>query len=522
VAGRILINDRYELEDLPIARGGMGEVYGARDVTLDREVAVKWIRFPSGVPDEEFVRRFGRESRITARLEHPGVPTVFDMGTHEGRPYMVMQRIRGISLSDLIAEQGRLPIGWAAGIAAQICSVLTAAHEASLLHRDLKPSNVMLEANGSVKVLDFGLAAAPTLPDFSRITHSGQPLGTPGYMAPEQIVAGVSGPHSDLYALGCTLFEMIAGEALFQAATSYSLMTQQVTEPPRPLRQIRPDTPTLLERLVLSLLEKKPENRPASAHAVHEALMPFATRLGMLPGALDPPSTISPTRMYAQVLGRVLAESEPAPRPTDERREPKAPTRRPRAEAAFDRTKLKASLAEARGLVRQSRHNQAAELLESTVHAAVSAFGATDSEVVNLRVELADARFELGDYRGAAPEYRRLAKDVGDPDSRLALRCRLKEATCHALLGDAPHALTQLKALVSDQTRVFGADDPGTIDMRRQIALLQLGAGDQVGATQTLQRLKADLSRLSGPNHPTVREIEDLLVKLDERGGLPG
>jgi hypothetical protein len=386
--------------------------------------------------------------------------------------------------------------------------VLAAAHEASLVHRDLKPSNVMLEADGGVKVLDFGLAVAPTLPDFSKITQSGQPLGTPGYMAPEQILAGVSGPHSDLYALGCTLFEMLAGEALFHATTSYSLMTQQVTEPPRPLRRVRPETPPRLERLVLSLLEKKPEDRPVSAHAVYEALLPFVTGLGLLPGALDPPATISPARMYAQVLGRVLTDVGAAPSSTK-------PSARQRARAPFDRAKLRASLAEARGLVRQSRHSQAAELLESTVDSAVAAFGATDPEVVSLRVELADTRFEVGDYRRAAPEYQQLARDVGDPNSRLALRCRLKEATCHALLGDAPHALTQLRTLVVDQTRVFGPDDPGTIDLRRQIALLQLGAGDQAGATQTLQRLKQDLSRLNGPTHPSVREVEELLRKLD-------
>ena len=128
----------------------MGEVWFGRDVRLDRPVAVKFVRLPEGEPDD-YVRRFVRESRITARLEHPGVPAVYDVGTHEQRPYLVMQRIRGISLKALLADHGPLPVGWVAAVAAQVCAVLSAAHRASLVHRDLKPSNLMMEPDGTVK-----------------------------------------------------------------------------------------------------------------------------------------------------------------------------------------------------------------------------------------------------------------------------------------------------------------------------------------------------------------------------------
>ncbi|MET8195488.1 protein kinase, partial [Micromonospora sp. NPDC005222] len=111
----MLINGRYELEDLPIGRGGMGEVYLGRDIKLDRAIAVKFIRFPAGSYDQDYIRRFVRESRITARLEHPGVPAVYDVGTHENRPFLVMQRILGVSVADLVAEQGPLPVPPAAG-----------------------------------------------------------------------------------------------------------------------------------------------------------------------------------------------------------------------------------------------------------------------------------------------------------------------------------------------------------------------------------------------------------------------
>lgn len=306
---RTLINGRFELEDLPFARGGMGEIWFGRDLRLDREVAVKIVRYPSGVPDRAFVRRFLRESRVMAGLAHPGVPAVYDVGTHQQRPYLVMQRIRGVSLKDLIAEQGPLPIGWVAAIGAQICAVLAAAHEASLVHRDLKPSNVMVDSEGAVKVIDFGLTTGSIPADFSRLTASGEPLGTPAYMAPEQVTAGLCTPQSDLYALGCTLYEALAGQPVFAGPTPYSLMDQQVSEPPGPLRVVRPDVPAELERLVLHLLAKNPEDRPASAQSVYECLLPFVVSLGPLPGAVPPPTSVSPTRMYARVVGRLLADA---------------------------------------------------------------------------------------------------------------------------------------------------------------------------------------------------------------------
>ena len=273
----------------------MGDVWLGRDVRLDREVAVKFLRFPNGVPDAGMVRRFDRESRITPRLEHPGVPAVYDVGVHEGRPFLVMERVHGISIADLVAEQGSLPVGWAAAIAAQVCAVLVAAHAAALVHRDLKPSNLMLEPDGSVKVLDFGLAVAPTLADFSTITHTHQSLGTPAYMAPEQVEAGTSEAATDLYALGCTLHEMLTDERLFEAPTAFSVMMRQVKDVPAPLRSLRPEAPAELERLILDLLEKRPQDRPSGAETVYRRLRPFITGLGPLPGVLHPGGTLSGT-----------------------------------------------------------------------------------------------------------------------------------------------------------------------------------------------------------------------------------
>ncbi|MEU4772684.1 serine/threonine-protein kinase [Micromonospora sp. NPDC023644] len=517
-----LINSRYELDDLPIGRGGMGEVWLAHDTKLDRPVAVKFIRFPDGEPDKDYIRRFVRESRITARLEHPGVPAVYDVGSHEGRPYLVMQRIQGISVADLVAEQGALPIGWAAGIAAQVCAVLTAAHNASLVHRDLKPSNLMLQPDGAVKVLDFGLAAAPTLSDFSKITATGLPPGTPAYMAPEQIQTNISGPATDLYALGCTLHEMLTGERLFTGSTSYDVWSKQVAHEPLPVRGVRDDVPAALEELLLHLLRKKPEDRPQSAHVVYDRLRPFVTDLGPIPGVLQAPSTVSPTRMYGSMLGRVFtavpATSLAGPLvPPASTAASAQPQRRPDVKSGTGRSDLRRARAEASRLVGSSRYGQAAEVLAAAVAPAVTALGRTDEDVVRVRLELADALFEEGDYRQAAPAYEELAEDVArdaGPHADIALHCRLRAATCRALFGETSEALRQLETLVRDQTDAFGPDDPRTLELRRQIGLLQLGAGQRHAAEQTLTRLLADLTRLNSATHPSSREIADLLSGL--------
>ncbi|AXH94696.1 serine/threonine protein kinase [Micromonospora aurantiaca] len=505
----------------------MGEVWGGRDIKLDREVAVKFIRFPEGTPDKDLIRRFVRESRITARLEHPGVPAIYDVGTHDERPYLVMQRIRGISVADLIAEQGSLPIGWATAIAAQTCAVLSVAHQASLIHRDLKPNNLILEGDGSVKVLDFGLAVALDVADFSKITRTGQSLGTPAYMAPEQIMASMSSPQTDLYALGCTLHEMLTGQPVFAGPTAYAVMNRQVQDRPRSVRALRSDVPAELEQLLLALLEKKPEERPASADAVYQQLLPFATELQPLPGVLSPPTTPSPLRMYASVLSRVYTSatatgsgpvspppgrsSPPMPRP------PSPPESTDEERSRFSRSELDRARSEASRLVKQSRYSQAAEVLAALVEPATRVFGRHDDDVASLRLELANVLFDGGDYRSAAPAYHQLAADLATrhgADAELVFDCRLKEATSHALIGQTSLALRQLGDLLQDQQRVFGETDSRVFELRKQIGLLHLGAGQGQAAEQTLTQLMADRTRRDGSDHPAVTELADLLTNL--------
>jgi non-specific serine/threonine protein kinase len=296
----MVIGDRYVLDDLPLGQGGMGAVYGGHDKHLDRKVAVKFLRVPGGT-DAELEQRFTREARILARLEHPGAPVLYDFGTSDQRLFQVMQFIDGVTVADVVSEHGPLPVPWAAAIAAQACAVLTAAHALSICHRDLKPTNLMLCPDGSVKVLDFGLAVLREA-DTTQFTRVGQILGTPAYMAPEQIQRGLASPRSDLYALGCVLHEMLTGVQLFTGPTEYAVFEKQVNEPPPPV----PGVPAGLGRLVAELLAKEPEGRPSDAGTTYERLQVFAVDLPMLPGFLSPGSAPSPGRMYARVVGRVL------------------------------------------------------------------------------------------------------------------------------------------------------------------------------------------------------------------------
>ncbi|GII31072.1 serine/threonine-protein kinase [Planotetraspora mira] len=295
----MVIGDRYELDDLPLGQGGMGAVYGGHDRRLDRRVAVKFLRLPGG-PDDELERRFIREARILARLDHPGAPVLYDFGTYEQRLFQVMQFIEGVTVADLVSEHGPLPVPWAAAIAAQACAVLTAAHALSICHRDLKPTNLMLCPDGSVKVLDFGLAILRE-GDSAQFTRVGQILGTPAYMSPEQIERGVADQKSDLYALGCVLHEMLTGRQLFTGPTEYAVFDKQVKERPPRVTGVPPE----LDRLIAELLEKHPDDRPSDAYTLYQRLQPFAVDLPMLPGFLDQSSVPSPGRMYARMVGRV-------------------------------------------------------------------------------------------------------------------------------------------------------------------------------------------------------------------------
>ncbi|MFD8531474.1 serine/threonine-protein kinase [Streptosporangium canum] len=296
------IAERYKLAS-PIARGGMGVVWQGADLRLNRPVAVKLIYEDDLVAKNEATRRFYREARITARLRHPGVPVVYDFGSDGGELFMVMEYLDGHTVSDLIAERSPLPVSWVALIGAQVCAVLAAAHGAGLIHRDIKPGNLVMCPDATVKVIDFGVATALGAKEFSQITQAGQIPGTARYMAPELVHGIEASRSSDLYTVGCLLYELLTGSRPFASRDLMTEIDRSRRESPPPIE--RPDVPRELEELTLRLLAKSPEGRPESALRVFEILSPLVKALPSLPGLVDKDLSADPVHMYAAVIQRV-------------------------------------------------------------------------------------------------------------------------------------------------------------------------------------------------------------------------
>ncbi|MFD4154340.1 serine/threonine-protein kinase [Streptomyces hydrogenans] len=271
-----VLGGRYQLVR-QLGEGGMGQVWEARDGRLGRHVAVKVIALlgGGGSRGDEARARFLREAQITAALQHPNIVTLHDLGEADiegGRtPFLVMELLRGDGL-DAVLRRGPVELSEAARWGAQIGDALTAAHDAGVLHRDIKPSNVLVTPSGVVKVLDFGIARAADSPAAaSHLTRTGFIVGTPPYMAPEQ-ARGLPERRSDLYALGCLLFELITGRLVFQAPDAVGYLTAHLTQEPPPPSSLAAHIPPAWDEVVLTLLRKEPERRYGTASELAEAL----------------------------------------------------------------------------------------------------------------------------------------------------------------------------------------------------------------------------------------------------------
>ncbi|MFL6165276.1 MAG: serine/threonine-protein kinase [Ornithinibacter sp.] len=260
---------RYVLE-APIGRGGMGEVWRGTDTVLGRQVAVKTIDLRS-LRDESGAARFEREARATAGLSHPNVVTVHDSGVEGDTAYIVMELLPGPSLADELAE-GPVPVDEVVEVARQVASALDAAHARGLVHRDIKPGNIAYAADGRARVLDFGITQLTESTDSQALTATHTVMGTAEYLAPEQALGGRVDGRADLYALGCVLYALLAGQPPFRGATPVATMMMHANDPVPDVRVLRPDTPDWLAELVHALLSKDPDERPAGAASVAEAL----------------------------------------------------------------------------------------------------------------------------------------------------------------------------------------------------------------------------------------------------------
>jgi serine/threonine-protein kinase len=268
-----VINDRYEIVKR-VGRGGMADVFLARDLLLDRQVAIK-VLFPEFAVDPNFVERFRREAQSAANLSHPNIVNVYDWGKYSGTYFIAMEYVQGRTLAEILRTNKQLTAKQAAEIASEVAAALGFAHEADLAHRDIKPANILIGSNGQVKVADFGIARAMNGATEANLTQAGAVMGTASYFSPEQAQGAQPDPRSDLYSLGIVMYEMVAGRPPFTGDNPVSIAYKQVHDAPVPLNRIIPDIPRPFEAIVAKLLAKDPKLRYPSANALRDDLRRF-------------------------------------------------------------------------------------------------------------------------------------------------------------------------------------------------------------------------------------------------------
>ncbi len=314
--GRTL-DKRWRLDRL-IGKGGMGYVFEGRQLSVDRPIAVKLIR-EDAASETRIISRFFREAQILSQLHHPHVVTLYDFGQDEetGALFMVMERVRGRPLSELIEQRERLTVAEIFELIEQLLGALAVVHQAEIVHRDLKPENILIERRPQglhATLIDFGVARIDE-PQLTRLTQTGVLQGTPHFMAPEQIEGEPSTGRSDLYALGVVLYEVLAGVSPFPGETLMSILMQHLSGTPEPLRVCWALPEPLhegLAELVHDLLQKRPEQRPASAAAALERLR--ALRGEEAPAPRAPQAPPEPAPQPAAPADPAAPEQAPATR----------------------------------------------------------------------------------------------------------------------------------------------------------------------------------------------------------------
>lgn len=304
---RKAFDDRFTVESL-IGRGGMGSVFKARELTLDRYVALKIV--PDGRRhDAQFVERFRREARIAARLRHPRIVSVHEVGTLGGFPYFSMDFIEGSTLRTVVRRRGPLPVEDAISITVEICRAVGHAHSKGVVHRDLKPENVMIDTEGDVFVMDFGLARATEEPG---LTQTGVIMGTPYYMSPEQLAGDKLDERSDVYSIGLILYYCLTGEDLFAADGIPAILARHASLDVTTHVATHPAIPANLHDVIISALE---EDRTMRTRSVKEVLERLTLRkivaLGL--AATEQLQAEQPTEEFQK------ARPQPVPAPFEDR-----------------------------------------------------------------------------------------------------------------------------------------------------------------------------------------------------------
>ncbi|MFG2111752.1 tetratricopeptide repeat protein [Streptomyces sp. NPDC048718] len=547
-----LIQGRYRLQEV-IGRGGMGEVWRATDESLERRVAVKCLR-PLGRqrdPDHLAVlrERFRREARVAAALQHRGITVVHDFGESDGVLFLVMELLDGRNLSQLLTDNDKrpLPVAEVLDIAEQVAEALAYTHRQGVVHRDLKPANIMRLTDGTVKICDFGIARLGADMDFtSRLTGTGIAMGTPHYMSPEQIGGGGAVDHrSDLYSLGCVLYEVATGRPPFDMEDTWAILIGHRDTAPAPLRGHRPELPGYLDLAVLDLLAKAPGERPADAAelgrrlvcgrtgtdpalrpAAPAVLPAWARTLAVgRPAASSPAGRPAPAHDHAAALTTVWTGTAPSrpPAPPESGSAPASPAGEiaPASPAGEIAAVLAGRHRAGLGLGRLGRWTEAADLLRTVVRDRAHVLGDDHPDTLASGYELGFALGRLGratdalDRFAAVAEGRARTLGADHPDTLAA-----RQETAYILGGLGRHAEAHevYETVLAARTRTMGAEHPDTLRCRHNLAFTLGRIGRVTEAYATAREVAHVRARLLGAEHPdtlaTRHEIGHALGRL--------
>ncbi|MFE4832906.1 tetratricopeptide repeat protein [Streptomyces sp. NPDC056672] len=526
-----LIQGRYRLLDL-IGRGGMGEVWRARDESLGRRVAVKCLKPLGPQQDSSFTRimreRFRREARVAAALQHRGVTVVHDFGEHDGVLYLVMELLEGRNLSQLLEdnEQRPLPVPDLVDIAEQIADALAYTHEQGIIHRDLKPANIMRLTDGTVKICDFGIARLGHDIGFtSRLTGTGIAMGTPHYMSPEQIGGGHVDHRSDLYSLGCVLYEISTGAPPFDLDDAWAVLVGHRDTIPGPPSAHRADLPGFFDRIVLDLLAKAPEERPSDAGDLRRRISGARSALG--PDAF--------AAHHSRPGRPVLTGADPGPAPPLHGR--RAPLADEDRLPSWTRGMTTGHKATGVSVLRSTPPDHTAGLTgEWTTpadprlatgaypHRARPTPSPEQLAVLASRHNAGLSLGRLGRWEEAGEVHRAVAAErehALGPDHPDTLGSRYEVGFTLSRTGRTADALREFTRVVEGRERALGPDHPDTLTARQEMAYVLGQLGRHFEAHQVFAAVLASRERTMGSDHPdTLRCRHNLAYNLSRLGRL--